>query len=192
MSAKGTFLILRRFRAGDEDLILKTYGVCGISKLYLEEGLLPERGYLGKVEPFNVLNAVYKQSGSMLILKEIIRVQPLSYLTLEDYSSYEWMNAVANFVEKWFFHYDPELFELAVNYLTLRPKNIPTFILRFKLEFLRRMGIYKEEAFKEDIRNIVVSILKEESAIKLERLKLSNSIVKKLEEAIQSHLSLLL
>ncbi|MDW8032182.1 MAG: hypothetical protein RMH93_01375 [Aquificaceae bacterium] len=189
MSAKGRFLILRRFRAGDEDLMLKVYGSCGMAKLLVPRGILPQEGYLGYAEPFNLLKLVYRQSGDLLLLKDVVHVEFLSYLSLESYSAYLWMSSVASFVERWFLQYEQELFDMTLNYLTLRPRNSGVFLLRFKLEFLKRMGLYKEEVFGDSLRKIVRGVIGEENPNRLERLRISKEAFSKLEEAIEAYLS---
>ncbi|MEN3027677.1 MAG: hypothetical protein ABDH29_00260 [Aquificaceae bacterium] len=189
MSAKGRFLILRRFRAGDEDLMLKVYGSCGMARLFVPGGILPQEGYLGYMEPFNLLKVVYRQSRDLLFLKDVVKVEFLSYLSLESYPAYLWMSSIASFVERWFFQYEPELFDMTVNYLTLRTQNSGVFLLRFRLEFLKRMGLYREEVFEEGLRNIVRGVMREENLTRLERLKVSKEILSKLEETIEAHLS---
>ncbi|MCS7171325.1 MAG: hypothetical protein NZ851_03310 [Aquificaceae bacterium] len=188
MSAKGKFLILRRFRAGDKDLMVKVYGTHGMTRVYVPEGLIAQEGFLGLLEPFNLMHAVCKQSGGVLILKDLIKVDFISYLSLRDYSTYMWMSLLVSFLEKWFLQYDAELFDMAVSYLTLRTKNPEVILLRFKLEFLKRMGLYREEIFEEGLRCITKQLLEEESLKKLERLRIAKSAVSKLEDAIEAHL----
>ena len=189
MSAKGRFLILRRFRAGDCDLMIKAYSPYGLAKLFIQEGLLPERGLLGYMEPFNLLHAVYHQSGDVLFLRDIIGVDFFSYLCFRDYSAYLWMNSLVNFVEKWFIQYDPELFNILINYLRLTPKNRAVLLIKFKLEFLKRLGLYKEDIFDQRLIKIAKIIAEEDKLIKLERLKINIKDILELDTAIDSHLS---
>ena len=189
MSAKGRFLILRRFRAGDCDLMIKAYSPYGLVKLFIQEGLLPERGLLGYMEPFNLLHAVYHQSGDVLFLRDIIGLDFFSYLCFRDYSAYLWMNSLVNFVEKWFIQYDPELFNILINYLRLTPKNRAVLLIKFKLEFLKRLGLYKEDIFDQRLIKIAKIIAEEDKLIKLERLKINIKDILELDTAIDSHLS---
>lgn len=189
MSDKGRFLILRRFRAGDCDLMIKAYSPYGLVKLFIQEGLLPERGLLGYMEPFNLLHAVYHQSGDVLFLRDIIGVDFFSYLCFRDYSAYLWMNSLVNFVEKWFIQYDPELFNILINYLRLTPKNRAVLLIKFKLEFLKRLGLYKEDIFDQRLIKIAKIIAEEDKLIKLERLKINIKDILELDTAIDSHLS---
>ena len=189
MSAKGRFLILRRFRAGDCDLMVKAYSPYGLVKLFVSEGLLPERGFLGYMEPFNLLYAVYNQSGDVLFLKDIIEVDFFSYLCFRDYSAYLWMNSLVSFVERWFVQYDPELFNMLINYLRLNPKNRAVLLIKFKLESLKRLGLYKEDIFDKKLIKIAKIIAEEDKLIKLERLKINQKYLLELDNAIDYHLS---
>lgn len=169
--------------------MLKAYGTCGMVKVYVQDGLLPQEGMLALVEPFNLLEAVYRQSGELVFFKDILSLEPLSYLSLKDYSSYLWMEEVASFVERWFLQYEAELFNLAVSYLTLRPPNPKVFLLKFKLEALQRMGLYKEEVFKEGLREVARCLVQEEKPLRLSRLRLPLELLSDLEQAVEVHLS---
>ncbi len=189
MSANGHFLILRRYRAGDLDLILKAYGPCGLVKIIVPDGFDPSKGFLGITEPSNFLYIVYRQSGDVLIMKDVIKVIPLAYTSIKDYNCYLWRSSILLFVEKWFIHYDPDLFNMLFKYLNLNPKNRAVFLTRFKLEFLKGLGLYKEDIFKEELRKFVKVIAEEESFIKLERLRIEQRVVLELDKAIEDHLS---
>ncbi|MEJ5338553.1 MAG: hypothetical protein WHS43_02735 [Aquificaceae bacterium] len=189
MSAKGSFLILRRFRAGDEDIMLKAYGTCGPVKVFVPGGLKVDRGLLGYLEAFNLISFVYRQSGSLIIFDDLIEVEFISYLCLGSYQRFVWMNSIALFVERWFLQYDPELFNMALFYITLNPQNHGLFLSKFKLDFLRRLGLYKEEVFEERLRGLVRRLMEEEALKRLERLKVSQELLSRLEDAIEAHLS---
>lgn len=189
MPVKGKFLILRRYRAGDCDLMVKAYGPYGIVKFFIPEGLLSEKGLLGYMEPFNLLHAVYHQSGDILLLRDIIKVDLLSYLCLRDYSAYLWMSSLTSFIERWFVQYDPDLFNMALSYLTLHPKNRTTLLIKFKLEFLKRLGLFKEDIFEERLIKTARLIAEEDKLIKLERLKINQGDLLELDKAIEAHLS---
>ncbi len=189
MSAKGTFLILRRFRAGDEDIILKVYGTCGLTKAFVPSGLRVEKGLLGYTELFNLISIVYKQSGGVIILQDLLEVDFLSYLSLKDYKRYVWMSSLALFVERWFLQYDPELFNMLLFYMSLNPENHGVFLLRFKLEFLKRLGLYKEDIFEEKFRGFVKKLVEEQAIKRLERLRISQELLTRLDQAINFHLS---
>ncbi|MFN3599580.1 MAG: hypothetical protein ACK4VK_07615 [Aquificaceae bacterium] len=188
MATKGKFLILRRFRAGDSDVMLKAYGPCGMVKVFVQGGYLPQRGLLGYLESFNILSMVYQQSGEILFFNDILDVQFLSYLAM-DYSTYMWMNSLALFMEKWFLQYDPDIFNLALKYLTLKISNHNIFLIKFKLEFLRHLGLYKDSIFEEGLGKVANFLLEEDSFIKIERLRISQSILSKIDKTIEDHLS---
>ncbi|MFN3870196.1 MAG: DNA repair protein RecO [Aquificaceae bacterium] len=188
MAAKGKFLILRRFRAGDSDVMLKAYGPYGMVKVFVQGGYVPEKGLLGYLEPFNLLSIVYQQSGEVLFLKDIVEVQFLSYLSM-DYSTYIWMNSVVAFMERWFLQYDPDIFNLVLRYLTLKTKNHDIFLIKFKLEFLRDLGLYKDSIFEENLRKVANLLLEETSFVKLERLRISKVILLDIDKTIEDHLS---
>ena len=96
---------------------------------------------------------------------------------------------MVNFVEKWFIQYDPELFNILINYLRLTPKNRAVLLIKFKLEFLKRLGLYKEDFFDQRLIKIAKIIAEEDKLIKLERLKINIKDILELDTAIDSHLS---
>lgn len=96
---------------------------------------------------------------------------------------------LVNFVEKWFIQYDPELFNILINYLRLTPKNRAVLLIKFKLEFLKRLGLYKEDIFDQRLIKIAKIIAEEDKLIKLERLKINIKDILELDTAIDSHLS---
>lgn len=189
MSAKGFFLILKRFRAGDEDLMLKVYGPYGVGKLFVPEGYRVERGFLGHLEPFNLVKLTYRQLGDIGVLEDLIWKEPLSYLCVEDYRRYLWMSSLIAFVEKWFLQYDGELLRLVVSYLRLDPSNPSVFLLKFKLEFLKYLGLYREDIFEEGLRGLVKRLLQEQKVGTLQRLRISPELLSRLEQKIEAHLS---
>ncbi|MFN7064801.1 MAG: hypothetical protein ACK4OF_01430 [Aquificaceae bacterium] len=182
-------MILRRFRAGDCDVMLKAYGPCGMVKVFVPEAFLPERCFLAYIEPFNLLHMVYQQSGEILFLKDIIDVRFFSYLCIEDYSRYVWMNSLTFFMEKWFIQYDSEIFKLALRYLTLKTKNYAVFLIKFKLEFIKRLGLYREDLFDDSLKEVINFIAKEDKLLKLERLRVSQNLILEMDKALEDHLS---
>lgn len=189
MSARGSFLLLRRFRAGDGDVMLRAYGVCGLTRVFVPGGLMAEKGFTGYLEPFNLVHLVYRQSGNLIVLGDLLEVDFISYLCLGDYHRYMWMSSIALFMERWFLQYDPELFHMALFYITLNPKSREVFLSRFKLEFLRRLGLYREEIFEERLRGLVKRLMTEESLKRLESLRVSPELLSRLNEVVDAHLS---
>lgn len=188
MSAKGKFIILKKYRAGDYDLIAKAYGQCGMVRVFVPNGMLPEVGYTGYLEPFNLVVLVFRQYGEILLVRDVVTVVPFSYQSHKSYTRYVWMSSILRFVDRWFLQYDAELFELIVGYLSLKTKNPDVFLLKFKLEFLKKIGLYRDEIFHERLRKTAVFLLEEEF-IRLERLKINPHILADLDRAIESHLS---
>ncbi|MEZ0360934.1 MAG: recombination protein O N-terminal domain-containing protein [Hydrogenobacter sp.] len=189
MSSKSKVIVLRRLLVGEEDLLLKVYGWGGVMNLFVREGALAQSRYAGIFEPFNVVELTYRQSGEIIIPIDISKVSFLSYLALESYERYLWMCSLAGFFIKWVRYYDKQLFEVFLNYLSIRIKNVSIFFLRFKLDILKAMGLYKEMIFEEDIRS-VVRTLSEGRKLLLERMKLDKEIISKIEKIIDAHLEM--
>ncbi len=191
MPASSEFLILRRFSVGDEDLLVKAYGPAGRVKLFVPKGASAEGGYLGIFEPFNLVDVSYKQSGNVLLVGDVRKAFFLSYLALQDYSAFVWMSRVLEFVERWFIQYEPELFSLAVEYLQKHPENQDLAFLRFKLQFLLKLGLYKDSAFPVGVRAIAERLLKENTEV-LNRIRLTKRQTEELNKGIEAQLSSLL
>ncbi len=189
MSSKSKVIVLRRLLVGEEDLLLKVYGWGGVMNLFVREGALAQSRYAGIFEPFNVVELTYRQSGEIIIPIDISKVSFLSYLALESYERYLWMCSLTGFFIKWVRYYDKQLFEVFLNYLSIRIKNVSIFFLRFKLDILKAMGLYKEMIFEEDIRS-VVRTLSEGRKLLLERMKLDKEIISKIEKIIDAHLEM--
>ncbi|RMH80398.1 MAG: hypothetical protein D6674_04010 [Acidobacteria bacterium] len=190
MKEGSKFLVLHRYVVGDEDLMVKVYGTYGIMKVYVPKGLRSEEGFLGFFEPSNLLDITYRQWGDIVLLRDIRKVLFLSYLALESYRRFFWMSRVLEFINSWFFYYEPELFSLAVEYLTQNPKNHETHLLKFKLLFLKHMGLYRDSLFPANFREPLNSLV--EGSIDPERLKLPKRVIVEIDKVIESQLSSLL
>jgi len=138
MSAKGEFVVLRRVRGGDEDLVATLYGPPGRSTLFVREGYLPESPFFGLFEPFNVVKLSYRQAGNILVPEDFLGVERLSYLAT-DPERLSYMSRLSGFVLKRVSFYDEPLFRLLTSYLKKRPS--PSLLLRFKLDFLKLSGV---------------------------------------------------
>lgn len=189
MSSKSKVIVLRRLLVGEEDLLLKVYGWGGVMNLFVREGALAQSKYASIFEPFNVIELTYRQSGEIIVPLDVSEVSFLSYLALESYERYLWMCSLTGFFIKWVRYYDKQLFEVFLNYLSIKVKNVSIFFLRFKLDILKAMGLYKEMLFEEDIRS-VVRTLSEGGKLLLERMKLDKEIISKIEKIIDAHLEL--
>ena len=78
---------------------------------------------------------------------------------------------------------------MLINYLRLNPKNRAVLLIKFKLESLKRLGLYKEDIFDKKLIKIAKIIAEEDKLIKLERLKINQKYLLELDNAIDSHLS---
>ncbi|RMH02738.1 MAG: hypothetical protein D6699_05640 [Aquificota bacterium] len=138
-----------------------------------------------------MVDVSYKQSGNVLLVGDVRKVFSLSYLALQDYSTFVWMSRVLEFVERWFIQYEPELFSLAVEYLQKHPENQDLAFLRFKLQFLHKLGLYKDSAFPVGVRAIAERLLKENTEV-LNRIRLTKRQTEELNKGIEAQLSSLL
>jgi recombinational DNA repair protein (RecF pathway) len=185
MSSKGKVIVLKRLIVGDEDLLVKIYGWGGIMNLFVKDGAVSN--YSGVFEPFNLLELTYKQSGEIVVPLDVGSVEYLSYLALEDYERYVWMCSLTNFFLRWIRHYDQQLFNIFLIYLSAKVTNRSVFFLKFKLEVLKTMGLYKDTIFEKDIRHVVKTI-EEGPWMLLERIKLSKDMAQKIDSTIEAHL----
>lgn len=178
----GDFLVLYKIPV-EEDLLVRVYGTTGISTLLVRDGTLPQTGYMPIFEPFNVIRLYFRQSGNLLVLVDILKVEPYSYLSLQSYERCMWMYQILFFLYRWIRFYDPNLFELAKRYLTIFPKNPSTFYIRFQLDVLKIMGLFKEEAFGEELSSVVRRLATADTHT-LHRIALSKQIRQALGEKI--------
>ncbi|MCS7284460.1 MAG: recombination protein O N-terminal domain-containing protein [Hydrogenobacter thermophilus] len=188
MSFKGKVIVLRRLVVGDEDLLVKVYGWGGLMNMLVKDGALPSSRYVSIFEPFNVLELSYRQVGEIILPLDVSKVRYLSYLALESYERYMWMCHLGNFFLRWVRYYDQQLFDLFLLYLSAKVRNTKVFLIRFKLEVLKAMGLYKEELFEEDLRRAVRDI-KRGSRLFLERMRLNQQLAEKIERAIEDQLT---
>ncbi len=137
---KGEFIVLRRLRGGDVDLIATLYGTAGKVTLFLKEGYLNTNKLFGIFELFNYVEIDYSQAGNIIVPNDVIRVERLSLLAL-NYKRYIYMSSLSLFALQFLNYYDENLFKLLLNYLLKKPKNTDVMLLKFKLEFLKAYGI---------------------------------------------------
>ena len=137
---KGEFIVLRRLRGGDVDLIATLYGTAGKVTLFLKEGYLNTNKLFGIFELFNYVEIDYSQAGNIIVPNDVIRVERLSLLAL-NYKRYIYMSSLSLFALQFLNYYDENLFKLLLNYLPKKPKNTDVMLLKFKLEFLKAYGI---------------------------------------------------
>ncbi len=186
MPSKGKVLVLKRMVVGDQDLLVKLYCYGGITNLLVRDGALPESPFFSVFEPFNLMLLTYRQWGQVIVPLDIQDLVRLSYYAT-DYERYLWMCQVAGVLLRWVRFYDEELLSLAVEYLKLKVKNPRTFHLRFYLDLLTKMGIYKEKLFSPKQLKMV-NTLKGADLRLLERLSLSHEDYTEIRAKIEAHL----
>jgi len=140
MSIKGRILVLRRVRAGDQDILVRAYGPAGITDLLVRDGLLNTSVFFGVFEPFNVVVVDLSQRGEVAVPNDIMGVERLSYLCT-DFARFRWMCWVARFVLRNVRFYDERLFDLFLNYLTVKGKREEVYRIKLKLEYLEISGL---------------------------------------------------
>ncbi len=151
MSLRTRILVLRRIRAGDQDLLAKAYGQGGIISLYIKDGFLSTNRFFGFFEPFNILEVDVSQRGGVMVPNDVISIQRLSYLC-RDFSRFAWMSWIASFILKHVSYYDERLFDLFTNYLLLELKGSEhLYKVKLKLDFLHISGL-KPKFLEERIR----------------------------------------
>jgi len=141
MSFKGRFLVLRRVRAGDQDLLVRAYGFGGVVSVFVKDGLLSSCGLFGVFEPFNVVVLDLSQRGDVAIPNDVLGVERLSYLCTR-FERFLWMCWVAGFILRHVSFYDEKLFELFLRYLTTDTEGREgTYRIRLRLEYLDLSGL---------------------------------------------------
>ncbi len=141
MGFRTRVLVLKRIRAGDQDLLAKVYGRGGLLDLLVRDGFLPENRFFGVFEPFNLVELELRQRGGITVPEDILRTERLSYLC-RDYRRYRWMCWVSLFALKHMSFYDERLFSLVLRALLADPKGMEAVLrIRFRLEFLSLSGL---------------------------------------------------
>ncbi len=139
MSVKTRVLVLKRIRAGDQDLLAKAYGQGGVIDILVRDGFLNTHRFFGLLEPFNVVVADLSQRGGIALLNDVGEVKFLSYLC-RDHERFLWFSWIANFILKHVRFYDEKLFNLFITYMLSRTMN-RTLRVRFKLDYLELSGL---------------------------------------------------
>jgi len=137
---KGEFIVLKRLRGGDVDLVGTLYGTAGKVTLFLKEGYLNTNRLFGIFEPFNYVEIDYSQAGNIIVPNDVMRVERFSLFAL-NYKQYLYMSSLSLFALQYFNYYDENLFELLLSYLIKKPRNSEVILLKFKLDFLKAYGI---------------------------------------------------
>ncbi|GEM_PF-2593458 len=210
MSSKGRYLILKRIRAGDQDILAISYGSEGIVNILVRDGFLNSHEFFGLFEPFNVVTAYFYQKGDLLIPCDVIEVKRLSYICF-DFHRYKWACWIASFVLKYLNFYDESVFNLILNYLRVNPKGKDRiFRIKFKLDYLKISGLeplfiktkHKSQTVRVklsdgkisndgdiELEGTVLSLLKRiEKGRALGRIRADISLLNKAEELLDSFL----
>lgn len=157
MGLRTRVLVLRRIRAGDQDLLARVYGRGGLLDVLVRDGLLPESRFFGVFEPFNLVEVEVRQRGGIAVPEDVVRTERISYLC-RDYRRYRWMCWVSLFVLKYISFYDEKLFSLILKALLADPKGREDILrVRFKLEFLSASGL-EPRFLKEPVSGSIVRV----------------------------------
>ncbi len=154
---KGTFIVLRRLRGGDADLLATLYGTPGKVSLLLRDGFLNSNPFFGIFEPFNYVEIDYTQIGSLLVPNDVMSVERISLLA-RSYKRYLYMSGISLFIIKYVNYYDEAIFRLILKYLTKEVKNPEVNLIKFKLDFLKAYGILPKFLNKGSIKGERVRI----------------------------------
>ncbi len=204
MSLKTRILVLKRKRAGDQDILVKAYGQGGIIDLLVRDGLVSGHRFFGVFEPFNVMELDMSQRGGIALPNDVKNVRFLSYIA-RDYRRFLWMSWVAGFIMRTVHYYDERLFSLFLRYLTLSPeKKEHVLRIRLKLDYLELSGLkpkfldqrgsgtklklsngsISEEGELEVESHLLDLIRKIYRARKPERISLSGELSKRIEKVL--------
>ncbi len=180
MSLKTRVLVLKRLRAGDQDLLAKVYGQGGIFDVLVRDGFLNTNRFFGAFEPFNLVEVDLKQRGGIALPNDILRVERFSYLS-KDYRRYRWMCWVSLFVLKHIRFYDERLFSLILKAMLMDPKGKEGIVrIRFRLEFLSISGL-EPRFLKEKLGRGKVRIRLSDGSVSEEgEVEVNSSILKEL------------
>ncbi|WP_448584491.1 hypothetical protein [Thermocrinis sp.] len=185
MSAKAKVIVLRKMLVNEWDLLAYTYGTFGKGKMLVRKGFYPQNTYCAIFEPFNVLTVYYHQSGELLILEDVIKVEFYSYLAMKSYRRFLWMTKVIQTIVSWISYYDNHIFNLLQNYLKIDVKNHKVFEIKLKLELIKSLGVYREDLFENSLVKILGRIDREDRIENLEKLYLSESLYRKILQSLE-------
>ena len=150
MSLRTRVIVLKRIRAGDQDLLAKVYGQGGVLDLLVRDAYLNICRFFGVFEPFNLVEVDLIQRGGIVIPSDVGRVERFSYLT-RDFDRFLWMSWVARFILRHVGFYDEKLFDLFLRYMLERTEGAePLYRVKLKLDYLSLSGLrpkFLEESF---------------------------------------------
>jgi len=141
MSVKSRVLILKRLRAGDQDLLAKAYGPGGIIDLLVRDGLLCGSYFFGVFEPFNVVTVDLSQKGDIVVPNDVVSVERLSYLSA-NFRRFLWMSWIAGFILRNVRFFDDKLFELFLSYMVKAVRGREeVYRIKLRLDYLDLSGL---------------------------------------------------
>jgi len=209
MTARGKFVVLRRVRGGDTDLVATLYGTPGRVSLFLKDGYLSDNKLFGVFEPFNFLEVSYLQSGSIIFPSDVVIIERFS-LKAHEPNTYLMMSRISLFFLKYINFYDEDLFSLLVNYFSRIPKTEEEYLF-FLMDFLKISG-FRPKFLGENLRRIkgllkikledgslspegeykleanLLKILKRIYEGRRERLRISKSLRRELERFLHAYI----
>ncbi|GAB6065842.1 DNA repair protein RecO C-terminal domain-containing protein [Aquifex pyrophilus] len=151
---KGEFIVLRRVRGGDVDLVATLYGTHGKLTLFLKEGYLNENPLFGVFEPFNWVEIDFQQAGNIIIPNDVRRIKRLSYKA-RDYEQFLYMSKISEIV-LWFVHsYDEKIYGLLLRELGKKVKNVNASVLRFYINLIELLGYTPKFLYEGKVRKRV-------------------------------------
>jgi len=154
MALKTRVLVLKRIRAGDQDLLAKVYGQGGVIDLLVRDGFLNTNRFFSLFEPFNVLEVDLSQKGGVAVPNDVGSVRFLSYMC-RDFSRFMWFSWIAGFILRYVRYYDDRLFNLFLGYMLSKSVG-GALRVKLRLDFLELSGLkpkfLEEREFRKRIK----------------------------------------
>jgi len=180
---KGNFLVLRRVRGGDDDLVAKLYGTAGKVSLFVKEGYLVENKFFGIFEPFNLVKMDYYQSSGFIIPRDILEVKRFSYLA-RDLRRYLLMSYISQAILKHINFYDEEVFSLILKFFLKETKNPEASYFKFFLNLLKTLG-YEPLFLREKVKGKFTFLDLEKGSLSSSGVKVRSSLLNLLKKIHQ-------
>jgi len=153
----GEFLVLRRLRGGDVDLIATLYGTLGRVNLFVKEGYLNENKFFGVFEPFNLIKVDFSQNGNLIIPNDVLKIKRLSLFAC-NFKRFIYMSKISKLILKYINFYDEELFYFILHNFIKDIKNVEASFLKFYIDFLRILGYKPKFLTTENIKGKFLKI----------------------------------
>ena len=202
MGLKTKVLVLKRIRAGDQDLLAKVYGHGGVIDLLVRDGFLNTHRFFSLFEPFNVLEVDLSQKGGVAVPNDVGNVRYISYLC-RDFKRYMWFSWIAGFILRSVRYYDEKLFNLFLGYMLGRGTG-GTMRVKLRLDYLELSGLkpkfLEEKEFKGMLRlsdgstsdrgdvevsgDVLKLIRRIHRAKRADRIKVEDNLLKEMEKLL--------